>query len=195
MPRPRASEKEQALVEAAIELFLQKGVRSTTVKEITERAGVATGTFYVYYKDKVAIIRAFAYAFADQHRGMAESILKSGRPPTDKLSQYVLGLFDLWQPFGENTTGPVEVAEAVIRHAPETLGIAQEQFLKTVEEILKEAKAFGGAVEDPQAEARWIAYATAAFFPLAGTPAERAFAESLNRTQLEGLIHWLAKRF
>ncbi|MCH2155651.1 MAG: TetR/AcrR family transcriptional regulator [Opitutales bacterium] len=195
MVRPRATEKEQALMRAAVELFLEKGVRGATVKEIAARAGVATGTFYVYYGDKVAMIRAVAYAFADQHTAMAQTVLESHHVPADKLSRYLLGLYDLWQPFGGNDRGPLELAEAVIRHANETLGIAQKRFLLTIEVILHEAMVSGAAVKDPATEARWIAYATSAFFPLAGTPTERPFADALNRAELEGLIAWLARPF
>ena len=67
MPRPRSEEKEQALIQAAIELFLQQGVCKTTIKDIAEKAEVAVGTVYVYYEDKIQVIRKVAYAFADQH--------------------------------------------------------------------------------------------------------------------------------
>ena len=36
------------LMGAAQALFLEKGVEATTISEITEAAGVAKGTFYVY---------------------------------------------------------------------------------------------------------------------------------------------------
>jgi AcrR family transcriptional regulator len=45
-------EKEQHLTKAALKLFTEKGVKSTSVQEITKEAGVAKGTFYLYFKDK-----------------------------------------------------------------------------------------------------------------------------------------------
>lgn len=40
------------LVEHANELFLSKGFEHTSISDITSAAGVAKGTFYLYFKDK-----------------------------------------------------------------------------------------------------------------------------------------------
>lgn len=48
------------LVEAATQLFAEKGVDATTIDEIVVRAGVAKGTFYNYFIDRSAIAVAVA---------------------------------------------------------------------------------------------------------------------------------------
>lgn len=40
------------ILEAAEKLFAQKGFYSTTVGEIAEKAGIAKGTIYLYFRDK-----------------------------------------------------------------------------------------------------------------------------------------------
>ena len=45
-------EKENKLLSSALKLFTEKGVKETSVQEITDDAGVAKGTFYLYFKDK-----------------------------------------------------------------------------------------------------------------------------------------------
>ena len=45
-------QKYTALLESAYHLFLSKGFDTTTVAEISKSAGVAKGTFYLYFKDK-----------------------------------------------------------------------------------------------------------------------------------------------
>ncbi len=45
-------EKANNLISAALKLFTEKGVKETSVQEITNEAGVAKGTFYLYFKDK-----------------------------------------------------------------------------------------------------------------------------------------------
>lgn len=194
MVRPRSEEKDRALVEAAIELFLERGVKGTTIQEIAKRAQVAVGTVYVYYRDKGAIVRRVAFAFAERHREFAAGILSSRRRPLGKLNAYVLGFYDMWQPFGENTRGPVELAEAVLKFAPETPGMAQAEFTGTIERILTEARRSGLRVERPAEEARWIALCTAAFFPLAGTPTVRPLTRVLTRDDLEGLLRWIGRK-
>ena len=44
--------KKNSLMETAFELFTSKGITNTTISEIVEMAGVAKGTFYLYFKDK-----------------------------------------------------------------------------------------------------------------------------------------------
>ena len=39
----------------AYELFTTKGINSTAISDIVEKAGVAKGTFYLYFKDKYDI--------------------------------------------------------------------------------------------------------------------------------------------
>lgn len=45
-------QKKEALFNTAYDLFTQKGFTSTTISDIVGKAGVAKGTFYLYFKDK-----------------------------------------------------------------------------------------------------------------------------------------------
>ena len=49
-------QKKQLLLDAAYERFLAQTFAKTTVEEIAKAAGVAKGTFYLYYKDKNDIL-------------------------------------------------------------------------------------------------------------------------------------------
>lgn len=44
--------KQSSIFNAALELFTTKGFTRTTISDISERAGVAKGTFYLYFNDK-----------------------------------------------------------------------------------------------------------------------------------------------
>lgn len=48
--------KEKNLYQSAYELFEIKGVQDTSIDDIVKRAGVAKGTFYLYFKNKHDII-------------------------------------------------------------------------------------------------------------------------------------------
>jgi AcrR family transcriptional regulator len=48
--------KERELYSAAYELFITKGANNTAIDEIVKKAGVAKGTFYLYFKDKYDLI-------------------------------------------------------------------------------------------------------------------------------------------
>jgi AcrR family transcriptional regulator len=45
-------QKKNALLQTAFELFTDKGFAKTTISDISSRAGLAKGTFYLYFKDK-----------------------------------------------------------------------------------------------------------------------------------------------
>ncbi len=69
--------KNEQIVEAAYELFLEQGVESVSIQEIADRAGVAKGTFYLYFHDKDELKEAiitqksnelFQYALSALHQ-------------------------------------------------------------------------------------------------------------------------------
>jgi len=50
-PEPKESRKTE-IVKAAIEVFTQKGYHSAKVSDITRKAGISIGTFYVHFQNK-----------------------------------------------------------------------------------------------------------------------------------------------
>ncbi len=51
-------EKIKIIQDAAVSMFLQKGIEATTIDHITREAGVAKGSFYRYFKDKEHLVRS-----------------------------------------------------------------------------------------------------------------------------------------
>ena len=76
-------EKEQNLISAALKLFTEKGVKETSVQEITNEAGVAKGTFYLYFKDKYELQD---YLIARKSKQLFNDAIKSLRK--QKLKDY-----------------------------------------------------------------------------------------------------------
>ena len=50
------SEIKTKLMEAAIELFHDKGTKTLSIRELTNRAGIAQGSFYNFWTDKDALV-------------------------------------------------------------------------------------------------------------------------------------------
>ena len=46
------NEKEKKLLDTALKLFIEKGINKTSIADIAKNAGIAKGTFYLYFKDK-----------------------------------------------------------------------------------------------------------------------------------------------
>jgi AcrR family transcriptional regulator len=61
-----AGERRQDLLDAATRVFAEKGVSRSTVSHITEAAGVAKGTFYLYFETKEHLLAALKESFVDQ---------------------------------------------------------------------------------------------------------------------------------
>ena len=47
--------KQNTLLKTAFELFTSKGIQKTSISDIVNKAGVAKGTFYLYFTDKYDI--------------------------------------------------------------------------------------------------------------------------------------------
>ena len=60
------------LQEAAVRVFSSKGYQKTRVSDIVAEAGVAQGTFYLYFRSKEAAFREICKDFMDRFSGMLE---------------------------------------------------------------------------------------------------------------------------
>jgi TetR/AcrR family transcriptional repressor of nem operon len=64
MPRTKpADERRTDLLDAGQALFVGKGVSPTTLDDITRQAGVAKGTFYLYFRSKDDLLSALQERF------------------------------------------------------------------------------------------------------------------------------------
>lgn len=59
-------ERRQDILDAAVRVFAEKGIRATTVADITEAALVAKGTFYLYFESKEHLLGALRERFVDE---------------------------------------------------------------------------------------------------------------------------------
>lgn len=68
------TEKRKKLMDHAFALFTEKGIAHTSIAEIADRAGVAKGTFYLYFKDKYDIEKKLiAYITGDMFQHAIKS--------------------------------------------------------------------------------------------------------------------------
>ncbi len=90
--------KRDSLLANAFELFTQKGITDTTISDIVERAGVAKGTFYLYFKDKYDLRDLLIRSKAEQILSKSYQAIEAARqenPGTlDTLEEQVLFFAD-----------------------------------------------------------------------------------------------------
>ena len=78
--------RRQGLVEAALSAFATKGVAATSVDDIVRAAGVAKGTFYLYFTTKDEIVDAVAQRMIEGVSGrIEESATDSSRTPVERV--------------------------------------------------------------------------------------------------------------
>jgi len=59
------------IIETAKKLFSKKGYQATSINEIIDKAGIATGTFYLYFDDKFAL---YSYLLAKYRKSIRKAI-------------------------------------------------------------------------------------------------------------------------
>lgn len=77
MTQPSPKDKQELILQATLEMLSSNGFHGFSMKQLASRAGVATGTIYLYFKDREAliaelhsrIIEAFAEAAFADHDG------------------------------------------------------------------------------------------------------------------------------
>lgn len=77
MTQPFPKDKQELILQATLEMLSSNGFHGFSMKQLASRAGVATGTIYLYFKDREAliaelhsrIIEAFAEAAFADHDG------------------------------------------------------------------------------------------------------------------------------
>jgi AcrR family transcriptional regulator len=89
--REQAEWRRERLLDAALEVFVDKGMDRATVKDIAAYAGVTPGLLYHYFESKDAVLTALLdeRTFLAELRGLLAGA--SERPATEVLPELVLG--------------------------------------------------------------------------------------------------------
>ena len=82
------SDKRLRLLDAALELFETRGYDGVAVPEIAAKAGVATGTVYLYFADKAALVNALYRHWKTQYNAIVLAPVPSGLVARDKFTTY-----------------------------------------------------------------------------------------------------------
>lgn len=85
-------EKENSLFQAGYDLFTTKGIHDTAINDIVKKAGVAKGTFYLYFKDKYDLLDRIVLNKSAQV--LCEAIKYNGLIKFESFEQEVLSFID-----------------------------------------------------------------------------------------------------
>ena len=132
----------RALLESARDLVSERGSDRISIQEITQRADVATGTYYNYFETKRDIFGAVALLLRSEMQGDLEPVRNKIKDPAMRVTITLRYYFEQafnhieWREFIRNTGLSEEI----------TLRQPEEEALKDIEEGIK-----GGRfrVDDP----------------------------------------------
>ena len=78
------------IINTAIELFHNNGLKSLSISELTKRVGIAQGSFYNFWKDKDSLIIDLAAYRSDQKlKALEEKFSNSIKDPTGFLTEVI----------------------------------------------------------------------------------------------------------
>lgn len=111
--KEKRDEIRRALIQAAVELCVEKGLADTSIREVAARANVAPGTAYKYFPDRDQLVRAFfesrfadaatslgerpdfeAYTFKEQLHAFLDALLEAYLPDREFVAIAVRSLVD-----------------------------------------------------------------------------------------------------
>ncbi|HSZ40850.1 MAG TPA: TetR/AcrR family transcriptional regulator [Trebonia sp.] len=81
----RGRRTREALVQAARDVFEEKGFDEARIADITARAGAAYGSFYTYFDSKEAVFRELVQGFAEAVFTASRASDLPGASPEDKI--------------------------------------------------------------------------------------------------------------
>jgi len=58
--------KKERIIHAAMDVFTEKGLEKTKVSDIVKKAGIAQGTFYIYFSSKLSVIPSIAEVMVEK---------------------------------------------------------------------------------------------------------------------------------
>jgi AcrR family transcriptional regulator len=103
-PAPRRTRRREArpaeVIEAARDLFIERGFAATKLEDVARRAGVSVGLPYVYFQNKEGLFRAVLRHAVVSRIQMGEETLDSFSGPTGDL------LREMVQAYHEMNDGP-----------------------------------------------------------------------------------------
>lgn len=85
-PRRTAPEaRRQAILDAALTVFAERGFEAARLDDIAARAGIAKGTLYLYFTDKQALFEALIHSAVDPILAQLSAVAAAPELPLNKV--------------------------------------------------------------------------------------------------------------
>ena len=114
----RKEARPKELLDAALDLFVEKGFAATRSEEVASRAGVSKGTLYLYYPSKEELLKEVIRHNVVNQIAEGMEIVRAFEGSSSDLLAYVLHLW--WERVGETrASGILKLMMSEVRNFPE----------------------------------------------------------------------------
>ena len=118
MRQRRKQARPQELLDAALDLFVERGFAATRSEDVAARAGVSKGTLYLYYPSKEELLREVIRHHVVNHIAEGLQIIRDFDGSAADLLAMMLRLW--WERIGETrASGIVKLMTSEVRNFPE----------------------------------------------------------------------------
>lgn len=87
--------KKTAIIHSAIEVFQEQGIEKTKISDIVKRAGIAQGTFYLYFPSKLSLMPAIAEVMVAKTMEIVKRTVKDDDPYPEQFEQMVDAIYEV----------------------------------------------------------------------------------------------------
>lgn len=101
MKRDGVVDKKELIVESAIYLFQEQGIEKTTVSDIVKRAGIAQGTFYLYFPSKLSLMPAIAEEMVKVLVERMNQEINDSMTITEQMENIIESIFSINKEYSE----------------------------------------------------------------------------------------------
>ncbi len=91
--------KEEKIIQAAIDVFCEKGIEKTKVSDIVKAAGIAQGTFYLYFPSRLSVMPAIAKVMVEKIITAINDGISTQEPFAKQLEKVVDIVFSLTEEY------------------------------------------------------------------------------------------------
>ena len=92
----------EKVVDAAIDLFLEKGFKGTTIRDITEKAGVSVSALHYHFEGKENLLGAIVANIGKEHLSFAQRTLQEPKSIEDFKARLEIFFAELMELFLRN---------------------------------------------------------------------------------------------
>jgi AcrR family transcriptional regulator len=144
--------------DAAMRVFVRKGINGSTMQEIAAEAGLSAGAIYRYFNGKDDLVRAVFERCREENREFFEAMARATGSPFEAFFDVGRAVWDEFKQPGIRDEYAVRLAASAMASRPDDPLQAEQQGIHTevierIGEAIRQIQAAGELPEDVDAEA------------------------------------------